>query len=161
MSTLGRTLALLLVAAAVAVALVLWSLWPEDRTAAPTIAEPDATEPRAGSRRRRHPASARHSRAADPAGSATPTNSPQARDESSPSPSAVAVPDSAADGEDCEDGDPCTGHDRVVGGICVGEPFVCEDDSPLTVDYCVHDGCVHDFRPREAAAGEPLPANRP
>jgi hypothetical protein len=154
MSTLGRTLALLLIAVAVAVALVLWSLWPRDRAAAPTIAEPDPTEPQAGSRRHHHPASSRRSRAADRGGSAASTSSPQDRDESIPSPSVAVVPEPGVDGHDCEDGDPCTGHDRIVDGICVGEPFVCEDDSPLTVDYCVHDGCVFDFRPGEAASDE-------
>lgn len=62
---------------------------------------------------------------------------------------ATAVP-----GE-CDDGDPCTARDHLVGGECVGTPFVCDDDNPQTFDVCVHNGCMHHFGLVDAGVGPP------
>ena len=43
----------------------------------------------------------------------------------------------------CSDGNACTTKDACSGGACVGQPLLCDDDNPCTIDSCEPDaGCV-------------------
>ncbi len=61
----------------------------------------------------------------------------------------VVAAECARDG-DCDDGDLCNGVERCVAGECIaGEPLLCADDNPCTIDECdPEQGCV--FEPNDA-----------
>lgn len=52
--------------------------------------------------------------------------------------------DDLPNGTGCDDGNSCTENDQCLGGLCVGQGLVCNDNNPCTTDSCgeTGTGCV-------------------